>query len=100
MITQHKCRHRFYHRNSPGQYARIVSSARGEFGGFAGYGDGLLRPKNRRSRFESHPKKDILTVADPTLNPSRKIRPGPHFAVSHFEDVVVFSAGELTPGKA
>ena len=100
MITQNQGGHRFNHRNGPRQHTRIVSSAGGEFSGFAGYCNGLLRSKNRRGRFESHPEKNVLAIADPTLNPSGEICPGAHFAVSNFKGVVVFRAGELTAGKA
>ena len=99
MITQNKGRHRLNHWNSPGQHTRIVSSARSEFCRLAGYRNGLLRPKNRRRRFESHPEKDVLAIADPTLNPSGKIRSGAHFAISNFKDVVVFRTGDLTASK-
>src|ERR1700720_3895531 len=76
MITQDKGRHRFNHWNGPRQDARVVSPAGGEFSGFAGDRDCLLRPEDSRGRFEGHPKKDVLTIADSSLNPSGKIRPG------------------------
>src|SRR6478752_1528652 len=100
MITQHEGRHRFNHWNGPGQHTWIVSPACGEFSGFAGHRDRLLRSENGRSWFEGHPKKNVLTIADPALNPPGKIRPGAHFAFSHFEGVVVFHTGDLTSGKA
>src|ERR1700757_2422174 len=100
MITEDKSGHRFNHWNGPWQNARIVSSACGEFSGFAGNGHGLLSPGDSRSRFERHPKKDVLAIADSALNTSGEIRPGAHFAFSHFEGVVVFRTGDLTSGKA
>src|SRR5580692_1891210 len=99
MITQDKGHHRFNHWNGPRQDTRVVSPAGGEFSGFAGDRDCLLRPEDSRGRFEGHPKKDVLAIADSSLNPSGKIRPGADFAFAHFESVIVFRAGDLTSGK-
>src|ERR1700722_14332347 len=99
MIAQNQSCHRFNHRNGPRQNARIMSPTGGKLTGFAGYGDSLLRAKNRRRRLERHPETNALAIADSTLNPSGEICPSAHPAVSDFEGVVVFRAGELAAGK-
>src|ERR1700688_4437372 len=77
-----------------------MSPARGKFRGFAGGGDGLLRPEDRGGWFESHPEKDVLAIADSSLDPSRKICPRAHFAFSNFKGIIVFGASDLTPTKS
>ena len=63
-----------------------------ELRGFPGSRHGLLRTEDCRGRFEGDPEKNVLTIADPSLDTYREIGPSAHPAVSHLENVVVFDA--------
>jgi hypothetical protein len=71
-----------------------------ELRGFTRCRNGFLRTQDCCGRFESHPEKDILAVANPSLNASGEIGPGAHPAVSHFEYVVMFDTRKLSACEA
>ena len=100
VITEHEMHHRFDHRDGARQDAGIVAPARGQLGSLSLHSDCLLNLRNRGGRLEGDTEKDVLAIADATLDAAGAVRGRGDFPLLNDEGVVVLAAGEACSREA